>query len=541
MGMVAPDLLTLDRGGLRTLRAQLTQDLAEADLERTRRDAAAIRDRCQTLAGFVREAWHVLEPANPLKWSWHLQAMCDHLEAISRGLLTPWLIINVPPGSSKSMIVSVMWQAWVWGPFNNPESRFVSSSFEMKNVTRDTRKTRDLIQSDWYRALFPHVFDRDGRLTREGETSFANHSFGSREGVAFKSITGKRGDVVIIDDPHSIEGAESEADRTRAVRTFMEGGLNRSNDAMTSAMVIVMQRVHQDDLSGALLARGLGFVHLMIPMEFEPDRRCRTPLRVLDADGTGRDWTDPRSYVGEPMDPVRMPQAAIDRQKLAGEYSWNGQYQQRPAPREGGMFKVDKIVVVDHVPPGGTIAAGWDIAGSKRKNSPYTVRVLVKRIGGDFYVLHVDRRRTDPTELMQMVPTVVAADAQEYGEDVIQSLPQDPGAAGKVVKWAWADVLAGYTYEVTPETGDKETRAQPFASQVGMGRVRLLRGAWNDEYREELRNFPNGSYKDQVDASSRAFGRLALIVSPTANAAPEVVEVAEGPPTIDDADPWSGL
>ena len=151
-----------------------------------------------SLAGFVKEAWHVLEPTNPLKWSWHLDAMCAHLEAISRGQMTPWLIINVPPGSSKSMIVSVCWQAWEWGPLGKPSSRFLTTSFEEENVKRDTRKTRDLVKSEWFKMLWPDVV-----LTRAGETSFANSATGTREGVPFASITGKRGDKVVIDDPHS--------------------------------------------------------------------------------------------------------------------------------------------------------------------------------------------------------------------------------------------------------------------------------------------------------------------------------------------------
>jgi predicted phage terminase large subunit-like protein len=263
-------------------------------------------------------------------------------------------------------------------------------------------------------------------------------------------------------------------------------------------------------LTGVLLARDLGFVHLMIPMEFEPARRSRTPI----------DWTDPRSYEGELMDPGRFPVAAVDRQKKAGEYSWNGQYQQRPAPREGGMFKVGLIEVVEYCPDGGKTVSGWDFAGSKRKTSPFSVRVKITRIGGDYYIRHVVRRRTDPTELDRMVGQV----AKDDGKTILQSLPQDPGQAGKAQKWALSEKLAGYVFKITPETGDKETRAEPFAAQVGAGRVKMVRGDWNSEYIEELRNFPAGSYKDQVDASSRAFAELIGDQDDAPNAGPELVE-----------------
>lgn len=433
---------------------------------------------------------------------------CDHLEAITRGELTPWLIINVPPGSSKSMIVSVLWQAWVWGPFGNPASRWVSSSFDLANVTRDTRKCRDLIMSEWYRELWPEVFDGDGRLKRSGETSFENHDFGFRQGVAFASITGKRGDVVIIDDPHSVDGAESETERNATVRKFVEGGLNRSNDAMTSAMVIVMQRIHEQDLTGALLARDLGFVHLVIPMEFEPERRCSTPLVVKATDGIKKNWTDPRSYDGELMDPVRMPPPAIERQKKAGDYVWAGQYQQRPAPREGGLFKIPEdwqtSMVVNAVPAGAAPFRGWDLAGSTRKTSAYTVGVKMSRHLGLIYVEDVVRARATPNEVELLVVKTSADD----GFGAFQDLPQDPGQAGKAQKMRYAELLAGRLFSITPETGSKSDRALPFASQVEAGMVRLVRGTWNAAFIEELRTFPAGTYKDQVDAASRAFAAV---------------------------------
>lgn len=495
----SPPLTEIPLNDLRTLKAQLIREIEDEELERTRNEAEAIRARCESFAGFVKEAWPVIEPGTPLRWNWHLDAMCLHLEAVSYGRIDPWGIINVPPGSSKSTIVSVLWQAWEWGPLGRRHLRYVSTSFDEANVTRDTRKTRDLIKSPWFRALWPEL-----EMVRAGETSFANSDTGSREGVAFKSITGKRGDRVLIDDPHSLDGAESETERGKTIRLFMEGGVNRSNDALSSAMIIIMQRLHENDLTGAILARQLGFWHLMIPMEFEPERTCVTPLG----------WEDPRSYDGELMDPGRVPPAAVERQKAAsGDYGWAGQYQQRPSPRGGGMFKIPEDWalpraeggrVVDACPAGGQTVSGYDFAGSKRKTSPYSVRVKMTKVGGDYFIRHVKRRRTDPTELDAMVDETILED----GYETFHSLPQDPGQAGKAQKWQLAEKLAGYVFEITPETGDKETRAEPFAAMWGAGRVFLVRGPWNGEYIEELRGFPAGSYKDQVDASSRAFSAL---------------------------------
>lgn len=516
-------------------REEIARRQEAAMLDEARADADGVRRRCQSFAEFVQEAWKVIEPGTRLRWNWHMQAMCDHLEAISRGKLKPRLIINVPPGSSKSTIVSVMWQAWEWGPLGKRHLRFVSTSFDLTNVKRDTSKTLDLVRSEWFQSLWPEV-----ELKTEGVLSFSNYDTGSRLGVAFKSVTGKRGDRLIVDDPHSVDGAESETQRDNATRKFIEGGLNRINDWETSAIVIVMQRLHEEDLTGVILARDYGFVHLMIPNEFESARRCSTPLQVPDPDRPGKtkDWTDPRSYEGELMDPVRAGPAVTEDVKKSGDYMYAGQYQQRPAPREGGMFKVEHIDIVDHVPAGGVTWAGWDLAGSKRKKSPYTVRVLMTRVGGDVYIRHVERRRANPTEVETMIEEVSINDRNEIPTVKI-SIPQDPGFGGKAFKWRVSEILMGFNFICTPETGDKVTRADPFAAQVGAERVHLVRGDWNAAYIEELRNFPSGTYKDQVDASSRAFQALVGTVPVAQNAAPEEMDdIDDAPEPATDDDPW---
>lgn len=502
-------------------------------MDEVRAGAEAVRRRCLKFSEFVKAAWHIIEPGTPLKWNWHLDAMCDHLEAISRGQLKPRLIINVPPGSSKSTIVTVLWQAYEWGPLGKTHLRYVSTSFDLANVKRDTEKTLNVLRSEWYRSLW------EVALVRQGVQSFSNTDMGTRQGVAFKSVTGKRGDRLVIDDPHSIDDAESENERDKATRRFVEGGLNRINDWETSVIVVVMQRLHEEDLTGVLLARDFGFIHLFIPMEFEPARRCTTPLQVDDGRGGRRNWADPRSYDGELMDPVRVPERAVENIKLSGEYSWAGQYQQRPAPREGGMFKVELIKTVPFCPAGGMTAAGWDLAGSTGKNAAYTVRVLMTRVGGDIYIRHVERRRGDPAAVERMIGEVSERDRDAI-PSVIVSLPQDPGSAGKAVKWRISEILMGYNYRVTPETGDKETRALPFAAQVGAGRVFIVQGDWNAEFIEELRNFPMASLKDQVDASSRAFQELLGHIPAPENAAPELVNESTdtGGQVEFEGDPW---
>lgn len=466
------------------------REVARRKLAEAERDADAIRKRCKTFAGFVKEAWPIIEPGTKLKWNWHMQAMCDHLEAITFGRMTPWLIINVPPGSSKSTIVSVLWQSWEWGPCGLRHNKFVSTSFEEGNVKRDTRKTRNLILSDWYQTLWPEV-----SLTRTAELSFENADTGTREGVTFAAVTGKRGDRLVVDDPHSIRGAESEAERKRACREFLEGGLNRTNDAETSAIVIVMQRLHENDLTGTLLARDLGFIHLCIPMEFEPERRFTTPIG----------WTDPRETLGEIMDPVRFPRTAIDKLKKAGEYSWAGQYQQRPFPRGGGSFKRGWFEIIPAAPAGCVWVRGWDFAATRATRAAYTAGVKMGRTpDGRYVIADVRRKQGTAAEVEKLLKNTASQD----GYTVRGSIPQDPGQAGKAQVQYLLRQLAGYAYTASTETGDKETRAEPFAAQAEVGNVLIVAGPWNEEYLAELESFPSGTFKDQVDASSRAFNEL---------------------------------
>lgn len=467
----------------------------QRQLDELHRNREQIRENCSTLRGFLTEAWNFLEPITPLVPNWHLDAMCEHLEAISRGQLHPRIIINVPPGSSKSTIVSVMWNAWVWGPLGQPGMRFLSTSYEQSNATRDTRKTRDLIMSEWYQTLWPL------RLSRKAETSFENVYRGTREGVPFASLTAKRGDVLMIDDPHSLDQSESEADRTKAVRRFFEGGQNRLNDQEKSAIAIVMQRLHEADLTGALLARESGFVHLMIPMEFEIERRYHTPL------ATAEYQRDPRRKDGQLLDPNRFSDKVLEPFRVE-EYSWAGQYQQRPAPREGGMFKIGQIEVVDSVPAGAKYVRGWDIAGSTRKTSPYTVGAKLAWDGQVVYIVEIRRERAAIDRAENLIVTTAFEDTRT----VKQSIPQDPGSAGKSQKLHLSNRLAGLEFIFSTETGAKEDRAIPFASMVNAGSVRMVKARWNVPLIDEMRNFPGSTYKDQVDALSRAFHELAKLM-----------------------------
>lgn len=234
------------------------------------------------------------------------------------------LLMNIPPGGMKSLLTSVMWPAWEWGPKNLSTYRYLTSSFAETAVSRDVRKMRLLVQSEWYQNLWPHI-----ELVRHGEFSLENTLTGTRDGVPFGSLTSRRGDRLILDDPHSVEKAESQTDRERAVRRFREGAINRLNDQKRSAIVVIMQRLNEADISGEILNSGMDYVCLILPMEFEASRRCVTEIG----------FEDPRTKEGELLAPQRFPQDVVNAlRRDMGAYAYAGQYQQRPAPRGGGIF-----------------------------------------------------------------------------------------------------------------------------------------------------------------------------------------------------------
>ncbi len=467
-----------------------------AEQERIAKSSAQIRKRCDSLAGFVREAWHILEPEAVYVHNWHIDAICEHLEAVTDGRINR-LLINVPPGSSKSLIVSVLWPAWEWGPKGRCSLRYLTTAFNDGPVKRDTRKCRDLIISDWYQALWPAV-----KLKRAGETSFSNTDTGTREGVPFGSLTSQRGDRLIIDDPHSTETAESEADRVATTRKFREGAINRLNDQERSAIVVIMQRLHEQDVSGVIISLKMNYVHLMIPMEFDPARACETAIG----------FKDPRTDEGELLDPERFPRKVVDQlESDMGSYGYSGQYQQTPTPRSGGMFQRGDFEVVDAVPAraGGRRVRAWDFAASKAKpgrQPDWTVGLRMLMVGGVFYIEDVVRGRWSPAE----VETKLKNTASQDGMPVTIRMPQDPGSAGKSDAETKVKMLAGYSAVVKTVTGEKATRAKPASAQAEVGNVKLVRAPWNEAFLDEVSAFPNATFDDQVDAFADALNELAL-------------------------------
>lgn len=448
------------------------------------------REACKrSLATFVQRAWHVLEPGTPYVHGWHVDAICEHLEAVTKGQIKR-LLINIPPGTMKSTLTSVFWPAWEWT--QAPHIRFIGASHEASLATRDARKMRLLVMSEWYQRLWPLPLAAD----QSEKVNFENAKMGFRQACPVGSMTGKRGHRVVWDDPHSAEGSNSEAQRVEAVRIFRETLPTRLVEPKESAIIVVMQRLHEKDVSGEILSGDYGYEHLCLPMEFEPDMRKTTCIG----------FTDPRTQAGELLFPGRFPRDVVDRdKKVMGSYAVAGQFQQRPAPREGGMFKRSWFEVVDAAPAGALFSQvrAWDLAGTEG-GGDWTAGCRMGVHGGVYYITGMTREQYSPAKVESLIRNTAGAD----GRRTRIRIPQDPGAAGKIVAAAFIKALAGFTVKAEVETGSKEVRASAFATQAEAGNVKLVAGPWVETFLDEVSMFPNAAHDDQVDAASAAFGML---------------------------------
>lgn len=470
-------------------------------LVQTDRSLDGVRARCAaSLMGFMREAWHVLEPKTQFHEGWALRLMAAHLEAVTAGR-TNRLLENVPPGMMKSLMTSVFWPAWEWGPKDMAWVRYLTTSYEETLAIRDNTKMRRLIESDWYQR---HWGDRV-QLTSDqnAKKKFDNTAGGGREGRAFISMTGGRGDRVIIDDPHSVTSAESPHQRAETVKLFREALSDRLNNE-ASAVVVIMQRLHEDDVSGVILAEELGYTHLCLPMEFEADRASTTPFGA-----------DRRMAEGELLFPELFSRTRVEElKKVKGTYAYAGQYQQRPAPREGGMLKPHWFERVKAVPVQANRVRRWDLAASedsKGRDPDYTVGLLMARDrAGLFYIEDVVRGRWSAAEVEKIMKSTAEADKATYGMTLRTSWPQDPGQAGKAQAKHLSLMMAGHNIVVPErETGSKEVRATGMAAQAEAGNFRILDAAWTKGFLDEAGLFPMSGHDDQIDAASGAFHLLA--------------------------------
>lgn len=416
----------------------------------------------------------------------HQDVVCDALERVFLGASNR-LIINIPPRAGKTDMAVINWIAWCLGHY--PDSEFIHASYAKRLATTNTYKARALITSDEYRQVFPWVplmsdsAAKDEFRTQGGGIVYATGADGTITGYGAGKMREGFGGAIIIDDPHKANEALSDVQRTNVIEWFQTTMESRKNTPDTP-IVVIMQRLHQEDLAGWLLDGGNG----------EDWDLVKVP--ALDSDG--------KSFWSEQY-PINM----LERLERASRYTFAGQYMQNPVPKGGAMFNRSWFPTVKVAPAGCKWCRGWDLAATASETAAFTAGVLIGRAtDGRFYVADATRAQASPADVRRLIRNTADQDKTAW-QRVRQDLPQDPGQAGKAQAADLVSMLAGHDAHASPESGDKATRAEPFAAQAEAGNVSLVEGPWNKAFLDELEAFPMGKFKDQVDAASRSFNALA--------------------------------
>jgi predicted phage terminase large subunit-like protein len=466
-----------------------------------------------SLYEFVKQSWHVMEPGVPFIESWHIEAICEHLEAVSHGEITR-LLINIPPRHSKSTIVSVAWPAWEW--LTDPQQKFLCASYSGALSTRDNLKTRRLIQSPWYQERWGHMFAFAG--DQNAKQRFENDHTGYRIATSVGgTATGEGGSRLILDDPHGAQAAQSDAVRESDLEWFDVVWSTRLNNPKTDAMVTVMQRLHQKDISGHILEDLGGWDHIMIPAEWDGVKR-KTSLGTYD----------PRTKKGELICAERFGPAEITKLKqLLGVYGSSGQLQQDPTPSEGGILKTKFFQLwphADRLPQFEYVLQSYDTAFTEKTSGDPTgcevwgvfthkgERQAMLLDAWDEHLSYPDLRkrvvddwRTEyggdssakagmPTRARR--PDRILVEAKASGQSLLQDL-------------RLARVPAvGYN----PGNADKVSRAHQAAPTLELGLLWVPESkknpgqhvSWADAFMKQVAKFPVAEHDEYVDCMTQA-------------------------------------
>lgn len=469
-------------------------------------DASRLRKQIcdESFYAFVQEFWAEVVSEKPV-WNWHIKYLCDEFQADAERVLggKPKLydtIVNISPGSTKSTILSIMAPAWLLA--KNPAIRTICASHTGSLTFELGRKCRLVLDSDKFRATFPDVVPASDQWTK---SKMATTAGGGRLActVGGMSPTGFHAHFILVDDPLDPEKARRMSGKELATaNAFMSETIpSRKVDKEITPTWLIMQRLHQSDCTGYLLERKPDEIrHICLPAEKSPRIK---PLEVR------------RHYRDGLMDPVRLSrQVCAEQRQDLGAYGYAGQYDQHPVPRGGGMFKTDRIEITQaprlRSKNWVCLVRGWDKAGTKAGGA-YTAGVLMGRWrpakgnsdGSDdvWWILHVARGQWDSGERETNIVQVAKADSKK----VIVAIEQEPGSGGKESAQNSAKRLAGHRVRIIPATGSKEDRADSWSSLVNVHAFKMAPGEWNTDFLEELKYFPHGTYKDQVDAGSVAY------------------------------------
>ncbi|GLC25076.1 hypothetical protein [Roseisolibacter agri] len=522
------------RGG--ALAALFCEAAAESDLAAARRPLGAPP---MSLVDFVRQAWDVLEPDTPYIHNWHVEAVCAHLEAATRSYalvrlaqieagevendVDDWwrgpavrdLIINIPPGFMKSLLGAVFWPAWIWTFL--PGWRGIFCSYAIDLALRDSVKCRQLIESEWYQQTFKPTWRFAG--DQNVKSYFQNTAMGFRLCVSVGGrATGFRGHGIVVDDPLNAADASSEVARTEA-RTWWDRSMSsRVNDKRTGTRVVIMQRLHEEDLTGHLVERG-GYQHLCLPLEFEPERKAATSIG----------WEDPREEPGECLFPTMFPPEVIAQTQLELLDDYAGQYQQRPTAADGGIFKKGWWKRYDVMPPKfHQVVLACDANVKETKAGSFAVIQLWGRVHADVYLVGQVRARLGFPELIEglrWASQYCVAPGQRAGAKLIEDKANGPAAiatltkqipgiiavpveVSKEARWRSASpyVRAGNVYLPDDLLAERWTAVlQEIAEQEDSWlQSKDVKRTWVTDFLGELSAVPNSARDDQADTATMA-------------------------------------
>jgi predicted phage terminase large subunit-like protein len=445
--------------------------------------ASAQRTLCKkSFFYFLQTFWSTVIAEEPV-YNWHIQYICDELQAIAERVkdrqpaLFDYVIINVPPGSSKSTIASIMYPVWCWTI--DPTQRFICSSYS-SDISEDlSGKARRLLNSDLFKKLF-----HDVGVIKDSLSHIENDKGGERYTTSTGgSVTGKHAHQIIVDDPQNPKKASSEAERKQAEDHIFQTLSTRKVDKELTPTIIIMQRLHESDVTGVVLAKpGLRVHHICLPAELSPSVR---PAALANR------------YQDGLFDPVRMSPTVLQQMRaVLGSYGYAGQFQQIPSPAEGGVFKKSWFEVVDRAKPAGaTVHFRLDTAyTNKQKNDP-TAILAYYRHNHEIYILDCQSVRLEFPELCKFIVSYAA----NMGADHRSKLKIEPKASGKSVVQELRRTTRLNVMEDRPPKDDKVTRANSASPKCEAQRVKLHRGQWNEDFLTELAAFPNAAHDDKVD------------------------------------------
>ncbi len=430
---------------------------------------------------FVQMFWDTVSTEVPV-WNWHIKIICDDLQQVAERVknrekkLFDYFIINVPPGSSKSTIVSEMYPCWCW--IIDPSQRFICGSYS-STVSEDIAdKCRKIFTSDLYQKLFPEV-----GIRRDVKTHLENDQKGERYTTSTGSgITGIHAHQILIDDPLNPQQASSEVERATANRWITETLGTRQVDKEVTVTIIIMQRLHENDPTGYLISRkGLRIKRICLPAEVS---KSVHPVELAS------------NYQDGLLDPVRASRAAlaVELEKL-GSYAYAGQYDQVPANLAGGIIKREWFDIIDGSWKGKQMKFVLDTAYTVKKENDPSGLLAYYRHGNDLVITNFESSRLEFPQLTKYT----AAFVKNNGYSHSSTIRIEPKASGKSLVQQLRQVTKlNVSEDVNPEK-DKVTRATSITAKLESRRVKLLRGEWNDRFLAEVCMFPRANHDEAVD------------------------------------------